>query len=63
LKRREFLFALGAAMAPLGIVRRGFAQAAGPRRIGWLKAGVKEQAPQQTKAFVDAMQLIGQHPA
>lgn len=61
MKRRQFLIALGAAMAPLGIARTGFAQAAGPRRIGWLKAGMKEQAPEEIKAFVDAMQSLGQH--
>ena len=61
LKRRQFLFALGAAMAPLGIARHGFAQAAGPRRIGWLRAGKKDQAPEQTKAFIDALRTLGQN--
>jgi putative ABC transport system substrate-binding protein len=61
LKRRQFLFALGAAMAPLGTVRHGFAQATGPRRIGYLKAGMKKQAPEEIKAFVDALHSLGQH--
>lgn len=61
MKRRHFLFALGAAMAPLGVACSAFAQAAGPRRIGWLKAGMKEQAPEEIKAFVDALRSLGEH--
>jgi putative ABC transport system substrate-binding protein len=57
LKRRQFLLSLGATLA---MARGAFAQGAGPRRIGWLKAGMKEQALEEMKAFVDALQALGQ---
>jgi putative tryptophan/tyrosine transport system substrate-binding protein len=59
-KRRQFLIGLGAALAPVGTVRSAFAQGSPVRRIGWLKAGSKEQAPDEIKAFVDALQALGQ---
>jgi putative tryptophan/tyrosine transport system substrate-binding protein len=60
-KRRQFLLCLGATLAPLGIPRGAFAQSTPARRIGWLKAGSKEQAPGEIKAFVDALEALGQH--
>ena len=64
-KRRHFLLSvlvgLGAALAPLGLFHGASAQGAAPRRIGWLKAGAKEQAPEEIKAFVDALAALGQH--
>ncbi len=61
MKRRHFILGLGASLAPLGSLRAAFAQAAAPRRIGWLKAGAKEHAPEEIKAFIDALAALGQH--
>jgi putative ABC transport system substrate-binding protein len=52
---------LGVTLAPLGPLRGALAQGDSPRRIGWLKAGPKEQAPEEIKAFVDALAALGQH--
>ena len=60
-KRRQFLLCLGATLAPFAIPRGAFAQSTPVRRIGWLKAGAKEQAPEEIKAFVDALEALGQH--
>jgi putative tryptophan/tyrosine transport system substrate-binding protein len=64
-KRRHFLFSLllglGATLAPFGAFHGASAQGAPPRRIGWLKAGPKEQAPEEIKAFIDALTALGQH--
>ncbi len=59
-KRRQFLVGLGATLVPAGTVRGAFAQSAPPRRIGWLKAGSKGQSPDEIKAFVDALEALGQ---
>src|SRR5262249_16606575 len=42
------------------VARGASAQSAGLRRIGWLKAGMKEQAPEEIKAFVDGLEALGQ---
>ena len=64
-KRRHFLLSilvsLGATLPPLGVFHGASAQGAAPRRIGWLKAGAKEHAPEEIKAFVEALAALGQH--
>jgi len=66
-KRRQLLygsslFAVAATLTPLGIVRSAFAQSAStPRRIGWLRAGAKDQAPDELKEFTAALEALGEH--
>ena len=64
-KRRHFLVSLvlglGATLAPLGAFHGASAQGTSPRRIGWLKAGAKEQGPEEIKAFIEALDALGQH--
>jgi putative ABC transport system substrate-binding protein len=62
LNRREFVTLLGSTAAGTLAVQAGpaWAQAAEPRKIGWLKIQDKDHTPGQLQAFRDGMRALGQ---